>query len=307
MGATYYHPRPQHRPWGPLGAIGGGGHETANGGGRGFTTVADGSEVNFNIYPSKDAVYLDGGPGPGAPQDAAGLDDGEYYFQVTDPSGKVLLSQDGVECRRFTVTGGIITGLSGACQTHLTGTDVDWGANTIQLKPYADTPNNGGVYKAWATPVGDLNCSAPGNKNCFVPAHSKTDNFKVRGVIREIDVKFFQDTKDRNGMQDWDEPQMSGFHTTWIDTIGASNKKWSYRDERIYVYDYAHIEAVEPGTHYIVLSDQPGCKVDQVRLDYGPDDLYNGTLIGTGAGTHPVKISNWGKDWGVYVEVACLP
>src|SRR6266487_4529168 len=39
-----------------------------------FTTVADGSEVNFNIYPSKDAVYLDGGPGPGAPQGAAGLD-----------------------------------------------------------------------------------------------------------------------------------------------------------------------------------------------------------------------------------------
>ena len=26
-----------------------------------FTTVADGSEVNFNHYPSKQAVYLDGG------------------------------------------------------------------------------------------------------------------------------------------------------------------------------------------------------------------------------------------------------
>ena len=29
-----------------------------------FTTVADGSEVNFNIYPSKEAVYLDGFPSP---------------------------------------------------------------------------------------------------------------------------------------------------------------------------------------------------------------------------------------------------
>ena len=28
-----------------------------------FTTVADGGEVNFNHSPSKDAVYLDGGPG----------------------------------------------------------------------------------------------------------------------------------------------------------------------------------------------------------------------------------------------------
>jgi hypothetical protein len=74
-----------------------------------FTTVADGSEVNFNIYPSKDAVYLDGGPGPGAPQTAAGLDDGVYVFQVTDPSGKTLLSTDAAQCRQFTVTNGIIT------------------------------------------------------------------------------------------------------------------------------------------------------------------------------------------------------
>src|SRR5512138_53229 len=91
-----------------------------------FTTVADGSEVNFNIYPSKEAVYLDGGPGPGAPQGAAGLDDGTYVFQVTDPSGKTLLSTDPVQCRQFVVTGGIITSVvpAGGCQ-HLTGVDID--------------------------------------------------------------------------------------------------------------------------------------------------------------------------------------
>ena len=271
-----------------------------------FTTVADGTEVNFNIYPSKDAVYLDGGPGPGAPQTAAGLDDGEYYFQVTDPSGKVLLSEDDVECRRFTVTGGVISGLAGACQTHVTGTDTDWNATTIQLLPYADTPNHGGVYKVWVTFVGELDCNAPGNKHCFVPAHSKTDNFKIKGVIREIDVKFFPD-EDANGRQDWYEPQMSGFHTTWIDTLGASNKKWSYLAPELYVWDYAHIESIEPGTHKIVLVDQPGCRIGQVRTDYGPDDPETGTYIGAGAGTYPVKIANWGKDWGVYVEVACLP
>ena len=53
-----------------------------------FTTLPDGSEVNYNIYAAKEDVYLDGGPGVGAPQDAAGLDDGRYVFQVTDPSGK---------------------------------------------------------------------------------------------------------------------------------------------------------------------------------------------------------------------------
>ena len=99
-----------------------------------FTTVSDGSEVNFNIYPSKDAVYLDGGPGPGAPQTAAGLDDGTYVFQVTDPSGKTLLSTDPMSCRQFIVSGGIITSVapSGGC-AHVTGMDVDHGALTVQL------------------------------------------------------------------------------------------------------------------------------------------------------------------------------
>ena len=50
-----------------------------------FTTTENGSVVNANQYDSKCAVYLDGGPGPNAPAKAAGLPDGDYYFQVTDP------------------------------------------------------------------------------------------------------------------------------------------------------------------------------------------------------------------------------
>src|SRR2546426_5307259 len=110
-----------------------------------FTTTANGGAVNFNIYPSKDAVYLSGGPPPNAPPTAAGLPDGTYVFQVTDPSGKTLLSTDIANCRQFTVANGIITGVvnAGAC-THLTGVDIDHNAVTVQLMPYADTPNNGG-------------------------------------------------------------------------------------------------------------------------------------------------------------------
>src|SRR5882672_12682307 len=77
-----------------------------------FTTFSDGTRVNANIYPAKcgpTGVWVDGGPGPNAPQGAAGLPDGDYYFQVTDPSGKTLLSTDPQQNRRFTVTGGIIT------------------------------------------------------------------------------------------------------------------------------------------------------------------------------------------------------
>ena len=53
-----------------------------------FTTNMNGTRVNQNHYNDKCEVYLDGGPGDNAPQWAAGLPDGDYYFQVTDPSGK---------------------------------------------------------------------------------------------------------------------------------------------------------------------------------------------------------------------------
>src|SRR5438309_706990 len=111
-----------------------------------FTTLPDGSEVNYNIYALKTDVYLDGGPGPGAPQGAAGLPDGRYVFQVTDPSGKSLLSTDALQCREFDVNAGIITAAVGPCP-HVTGSDIDHGAKTVQLMPYLDTPNPGGEYK----------------------------------------------------------------------------------------------------------------------------------------------------------------
>src|SRR5215216_5723801 len=59
-----------------------------------WTSLADGSSVNANIYDAKEDVYLNGGPqncGNGN-----GLPDGDYYFQVTDPSGDELLSSDAI-------------------------------------------------------------------------------------------------------------------------------------------------------------------------------------------------------------------
>src|SRR5215467_13635431 len=75
-----------------------------------FTTDVTGARVNQNLYATKcgpTGVYLDGGPGPNAPATAAGLPDGDYYFQVTDPSGKKLLSIDPVANRKVTVSGGL--------------------------------------------------------------------------------------------------------------------------------------------------------------------------------------------------------
>jgi len=204
-----------------------------------FTTLEDGSRVNANIYDDKRDVYLDGGPGPNAPQTAAGLPDGNYYFQVTDPSGKTLLSTDPVLCREFRVEDGIIVEYVSAGRTytkgakvidcaldgkengrHDTGVDLDWGALTIQLMPYDDTPNKGGVYKAWATPTSEFdgdptkvdNQCGNGCFHGFIPAFSKTDNFKARHGGRPFDnpvltVRKFVDT-DGDGVWDAGEPEV---------------------------------------------------------------------------------------------------
>jgi hypothetical protein len=269
-----------------------------------FTTLPDGSAVNFNIYPSKDDVYLDGGPGPGAPQTAAGLDDGTYVFQITDPSGKTLLSQDEARCRQVTVSAGVIDGVVVTGCEHITGFDVDHGAVTVQMMPYADTPNNGGEYKAWVVRVDDflagcaelgvpngldvVDCGERGgNRHGFVPSHSKTDNFKVgEEVPVEIDTRFW-----RNG-----EP-LDGLKVTWTDTLGASNVKWSEWDPEHYVFHEAHVEAVERGVHYIRVEDQPGCSVQDMWSD--------GKYLGQGPRTVPVRIKQTSKELTIWIDVDC--
>jgi cysteine-rich repeat protein len=153
-----------------------------------FTTTEDGSRVDANIYAAKEDVYLDGGPGNKAPAKAAGLPEGDYYFQVTDPSGKTLLSTDAIECREFHVSAdGVIDSVRASPCAHLTGIDMDHanlGAITVQLMPYDDTPNNGGEYKVWVTPVDDYADGLAG-KHGFIDALSKTDNFKVLSRVTQ--------------------------------------------------------------------------------------------------------------------------
>jgi hypothetical protein len=274
-----------------------------------FTTVADGSEVNFNIYPSKDAVYLDGGPGPGAPQTAAGLDDGRYVFQVTDPSGKRLLSTDQARCRQFDVADGIITNVVATGCQHVTGVDIDHGAVTVQLIPYSDTPNPGGVYKVWATllenylcPLNVVDCGykAGHNVHGFSPSDSKTDNFKVKAkVAQEIDARFFLDTNGNN-YPDEGESWVDGIQVLWSDTIGGSNGKSSYYDPGLNVNHEAHVEAPEEGTHRISIWDQPGCNVGIVTVNgiRQPEP---------GAQDVQVQFPRTTKNLTIFVDVQCVP
>ncbi len=198
-----------------------------------FTTLKNGARVNANIYQAKCGdlgVWLDGGPGPNAPQGAAGLPEGDYYFQVTDPSGKTLLSTDPVVNRQFHVSNGIISGLS-AAGNHNTSIDIDHGATTIELCPFNDTPNPGGVYKAWVTPIGQFlgnpnlvdNSCGNGCFHGFVPAFSKVDNFKIKGTaaVACMQVSKFIDVNG-NGIFDVGlEGHIGGWGFIVIDPLGA--------------------------------------------------------------------------------------
>lgn len=257
-----------------------------------FTSDSTGEPVNLNHYPNKQAVYLNGGPGQNAPDDAAGLPDGTYYFQVTDPSGRTLLSSDPIECRQFTVVGGVIQDATGPCP-HVTGEDGEDGGATVQLYPYDTTPNPGGVYKVWVTPVGSYDCSGSGNKHCFVPSQSKTDNFKVlEDATVEIDARFW-----RNGVA------QLGMAAYWTDTNGASNVKYSEYAPELLAFREAHIEAVEPGTHIVTVGDQDGCDIIKVRgargenVRPGKDGLYRVAV--------DVAVWRAGANITYRVEVSC--
>ncbi len=121
---------------------------------------------------------------------------------------------------------------------HDTNIDVDHGGDAgaivVQMMPYGTTPNPGGVYKAWMTPLAayidvkgaDLNL-VPGQKTgrirphpcydfCadpdpgFVPSnrYTKTDNFKVTEQFTgEIKVRKFHDIN-ANGIWDEGEPEI---------------------------------------------------------------------------------------------------
>lgn len=140
-----------------------------------FTTTKDGSKVNGNIYGDCRDVYLNGGPKGGGPA----LPPGDYYFQVTSPSGgppSTLLSSDDISNRMVTVgSTGEFSAYSGS---HATGTDSSDGSLTVQLWPFDATPNPGGEYKVWLTPV--VKYPASGGVFGFDHRWSKTDNFKCK-------------------------------------------------------------------------------------------------------------------------------
>jgi hypothetical protein len=149
-----------------------------------FTTDVSCEGTNVNIFASKDDVYLDGGPRHG---DSAGLPDGNYYVQVTDPSGATLLG------KTLTASVSVVGGQFAQCYQL---SSILFTGPGFAVQGYDDTPNNGGEYKVWAS-----------QDSTFTHSDTKTDNFKVRDELEEdidpatLDVIKFYDAN-ANGLND---------------------------------------------------------------------------------------------------------
>jgi hypothetical protein len=132
------------------------------------------------IFEDKCDAYLVAGQEDGSPR----LPDGDYFFQVTTSSDKALLSSDEVRLRQFRVADGAIEGISGQGR-HAVGIDSLSGAATIQLCPFADSPDSSGVHEVWVTRVEDfqgdvkaVDSSAP-DSHGFLAARSARALFGV--------------------------------------------------------------------------------------------------------------------------------
>ena len=150
-----------------------------------WTSDPNGERVNGNLYTNPRKVYLAGGPHK---ETAAGLPDGIYYFQVTDPAGKLLLSKDAPADRMFTVENGYITSSDPGTHSEKDDTTRGYGV-VVQLWPFTFTPKNGGVYKVWVTREDHYDQDELEGCFGFIPSLSKTDNFKVK--LSE-DPKYFE-------------------------------------------------------------------------------------------------------------------
>jgi hypothetical protein len=170
------------------------------------TTDESGTEVNGNRYTEKTGVYLN----------LKGLADGTYYFQVTDPNGNALLSQDNAECRKATIAQGVAS-LPGSCP-HVIGSTSPDGSLRVQLAPFADSSNQGGEYKAWLIRL-TTNTTMDGSDPRvvrFLQKDSATDNFRLATRLAPAEVTYslsgvkFYDSNVNGTFQDPAESTVAG-------------------------------------------------------------------------------------------------
>ena len=146
--------------------------------------------VNCNQYTAKQFVYLNGGPAKNQLSP-----DGVYFYAVLAPSGQadpndgtadnLSSPYDCYKNREIQITGGEVSSIYSSTDPscfHNTaaqpvGTPHVFDSPFVQLYPYVDTPNPGGVYimaVCYVGPTGTTTLSAP-----VTPSLCKYDAFKV--------------------------------------------------------------------------------------------------------------------------------
>jgi hypothetical protein len=211
-----------------------------------FTTDGTCSGVDLNIYGSKEAVYLNGGPAhPGA----ATLPAGSYYVQVTTPAGALLGTSVGTGDEKPLVSDGSVVNciqLSAVLKKASDGTP-----------GYDDTTNPGGEYKVWASTV-----------STFDPDSSKTDNFKVHEgetiTPTFLRVRKYYDAN-VNGVKDASEVYLDGWRFNIKDGINVD------RDTPVDMQ-------VEPDTYTV--TEQKPAENNWINTDpYDPDALIDAAFL----------------------------
>jgi len=241
-----------------------------------WTTDPYGERVNGNLYANAKDVYLAGGPHK---KGAAGLPDGIYYFQVTDPPGKTLLSKDDISDRRFEVKYGYIYDIDGG--THNNNDDTTRGLGiVVQLWPFTSTPNKGGVYKVWVT-KNESYTLGQGTFG-FISSLSKTDNFKVK--LAEV-PKYFEL---------WVTEGISGLHNVafYVD-YAISGNAWStgqlWYDRTDGIYDVYRYETTFPIGSYIYWQFFIKNTFTWVSDMHGPELIAQGGMVNKETPPSPVK------------------
>jgi hypothetical protein len=191
--------------------------------------------IDCNNYASKGDVYMSGGPS------AAGLSNGTYYFAVLvpgfqndgflegaagnlsdetqsadDKSDATVLGAGGgdpVACRTFSVTDNEISDNSSGC-AHPEGTSPN-SRRIIQLSPYDDTTNNGGVYILAICQTGATS-----------PSQCKYDAFRVKadGTVTNFGVVSGGKYYDANENGQWDptEDGIAGWPINFSDGVSGT-------------------------------------------------------------------------------------
>jgi hypothetical protein len=226
-----------------------------------FTTDSTCTEVNVNSYADKDDVYIDGGPAhPGA----AGLPDGSYCVQVTDPSGQTVLGLS--DPGAVTVSGGEFVEcyqLTAILKTASSG---------FTNPGFDDTPNPGGEYKVWVS----TDCNFDNN-------NSKTDNFQVEAECEKatLFVSAFYDTN-ANGVKDGGEEDMAGWRFRVFSHDNLQITRQTPRELHVQVGTYTMIEhnPLEPNW---VHSNAKEVECTMAEYDYLVMSFGNVYLGGGGA------------------------